>query len=156
MLFRTTVLGLTLAGTIATPAFAAEDLLCAKLDGLIVRAREGQVVRVSFSNALGGDIITACGPTDAPDQKIFCDELVASSGMHGLHTYPRRVRDCLLAARIRPYTATRRTLERPILTRIGAILPDQVRLDLTYVPEPPSDEDTWYFYGRYELVLWKP
>lgn len=141
-------------------ALAEEDSLCARLRALSAGAAEGKVVRVRFTNVVGGDFFTACGPTDQSDVKAYCDDVVSTAGLHGLHAYPWRVRDCLRNGGVRPISVTRRSkgqTGRPTLTRLTAALGDGVRLDLTFKPEPNADVgELWDFYGRFDLTVWKP
>lgn len=145
---------LFLAAATAAPAWAEDGPLCASLRSLALLAATGEVVGISLSNAVGGDTVIECGPTNGALRLEFCERVLAPVGMHGMQSYSGRIYDCVRATGIRPFTVPDPS-RRAVMLRIAATL-DGARLDLSFTPEPPTSKDDAWLYGRYDLVLWKP
>ena len=143
---------------IPRPARAAEPGLCEILTKLAAEAATGEVIRIWFSNAVGGDVFTACGPTDTPLVRAYCADAIGSAGIHAFDRYPLRVRDCLRSGGVARITAGRRGSGVPgrPLKHLAATMGDRVRLDLTFAPASPDDDEGPWLYGDYNLVLWRP
>lgn len=157
---RAWIAALAAFALIAPSQALAEDVsLCAHLAALAERAEKGEVVRVWVSNVLGGDLFIACGPSDQADARAYCDDVVRAAGMHGFSGYPFRVRACLQSEGVRADARGRQPGKgraASALTHVAAPVKGGVRLDLVFVPETTPDGDAMDFYGRYDLVLWRP
>lgn len=77
------------------------------------------------------------------------------------HVYPWRIERCLRAEGIRPRTEVvrvytgLRSLGR--IDHLTASMAGAVRLDLRYTPDAKQSEGEFAdYYGRYDLVVWKP
>ncbi|MBC6983168.1 hypothetical protein [Caulobacter sp. 17J80-11] len=143
-------------------AQSAEPTLCPALDGLRAEAiSSGTPQRVTVFAEDSMAFVCRREKNQAA-LKDFCSAAFDVVGIEFTHGFPWEVADCLEAAKVRPslelvdqYTGL---TDRKKITHLTAGWRDGVRIDIRYVPSgdfssSPQNKD---YYGRYDLVVWKP
>jgi hypothetical protein len=146
----------------ATPCAARPDRadFCKALFDLARQARlTGEPQRIAIF--MDVPMQTACELSKDRVRDDYCRTALDATGLEFRHLYPWTVTDCLRAQGAKPRMETSHAFPGLKLRRIdhlAAGLPGGVRLDLRYTPDPDSgrDGDMRDYYGRYDLVVWRP
>lgn len=104
---------------------------------------------------------SSCGLSDDVVRDGYCRVALDAIGLEFRHRYPWILANCLRAQGAKPLIETSHAytgLKRPRIDHLAAGLPDGVRLDLRYTPDSESGDDRFLrgYYGRYDLVAWRP
>jgi hypothetical protein len=156
-------LGVLMAAA-GAPAARALDLppVCRALHQLGKDAETtGQPQRIAFVKARANSPL-ACEPgAKTPDQASFCEAATGAVGAEFHHAYPYRLYDCVrtIMGDARVTTAPEFTgiPHKDKIVRIEAKLGDGVWFETAWTPGPDADQGpNKGYYGRYDLVIWKP
>lgn len=145
----------------AGPVHAQANGVCDAL-GAVARQAEttGQPQRITLYKS--EPMTLACNLSNDPIRDGYCRSVIDGISMEFHHIYPWTIQRCLRAEGIRPRTEVVRAytgLRRPgRIDHLAAALAGGVRLDLRYTPDADQSDDGEFagYYGRYDLVIWKP
>lgn len=144
----------------AGPVHAQTNSICDALASLTQQAEiTGQPQRITLHKS---EMTLVCNLSNDPVRDGYCRDVIDGVSLEFHHMYPWRIESCLRNEGIRPrtevvraYTGLRR---RARIDHLTAALAGGVRLDLRYTPDinPSDDGEYSEYYGRYDLVVWKP
>jgi hypothetical protein len=145
----------------AGPAHAQATGVCDALTEVARQAETtGQPQRITLYKS--EPMTLACTISGDAVRDGYCRSVIDGISIEFHHIYPWTIERCLRAEGIRPRTEVVRAytgLRRPgRIDHLTAGLPRGVWLDLRYTPDAEQLYEGQFasYYGRYDLVVWRP
>ena len=144
----------------AGPVHAQANGVCDALANVVRQAEAtGQPQRITLYKY--EEMAMWCNLSEDPVRNAYCRSVIDGISIEFHHIYPWTIERCLRAEGARPRTEVVPAYTGMSAGRIDhltAALPGGMSLDLQYTPDnDPTDQGEFSgYYGRYDLVVWKP